>query len=59
MPGRLVDEYPVGQPVEITFDGQTWQAGRVAAHDPPGVWVRLVDGSKWYVTHPRRIRRGS
>ena len=56
MPQRLVELYPEGQAVEIRLADGGWRAGRVVRLDHPGVWVRLDDGSQWFVTNRRNIR---
>jgi hypothetical protein len=53
---RLVDLYPVGEPVEIVLDEQ-WAAGRVVGHEYPAVWVQTTNGACWFVTNGRRIRK--
>jgi len=45
--------------VEVLFeiDGVAqWLPGQAAGSQPPGLWVRLSDGSMWFVTNTRRIR---
>lgn len=60
MPGRVVDEFPVGALVEVSFEDRcgnsVWQPGSVVRHDHPAVWVRTADGREWYVTSGKRIR---
>ena len=56
MPQRLVELYSEGQDVEIRLADGAWRAGRVVRPDHPGVWVRLADGSSWFVTNGRNIR---
>lgn len=59
MPMRLSETYRAGDRVEIAFDtdgSQQWLAGQVVGSQPPGLWVRLSDGSMWFVTNTRRIR---
>lgn len=56
---RLVERFAVGDSVDVAFtapDGERWVAGRVVAHAHPGVWVRIGDGSRWFVTNGKRIR---
>ncbi|MBE2234102.1 MAG: hypothetical protein IAE85_11455 [Anaerolinea sp.] len=36
-----------------------WLAGQVVGAQPPGLWVRLAEGSQWFVTNTRRIRPAS
>jgi hypothetical protein len=57
MPPRMVDTYPIGTNVEITFDGETWYRGVVVKHDHPAVWVQTGDGGLWFVTNGRKIRQ--
>jgi hypothetical protein len=58
---RLVDQYPVGERVEILFvieDVEVWRAGEVVGHQYPAVWVRTDrDRKMWFVTNGKRIRR--
>lgn len=56
MPPRLVDRFPVGARVEITFDQQRWIPGVVVAHAHPGVWVETASRQRWFVTSGRKIR---
>ncbi len=61
MAQRLVEQYPVGERVEILFeveDVEVWRAGEVVGHQFPAVWVR-TDGDRkmWFVTNGKRIRR--
>lgn len=59
MPPRLHEQYVVGARVAIQFghdSAERWWPGTVAAHDPPGIWVRLADGRRFFVTNTRRIR---
>lgn len=59
MTARLSEAYRAGDRVEIMFevDGVArWVPGRVVGSQPPGLWVRLPDGSMWFVTNTRRIR---
>lgn len=60
MPPRLSETYQPGDQVEIVLEvnGEgRWLPGRVLAHQHPGLWVRTGDGSRWFVTNTRRIRR--
>jgi hypothetical protein len=47
---RLVEQFPVGSPVEISFDDRcgvpSWVPGVVVRHDHP----------EWFVTSGKRIR---
>lgn len=60
MPPRLVEQFPVGAPVEVAFEDRcgvaAWFPGVVVRHDHPAVWVRTADGREWYVTSGKRIR---
>ncbi len=56
MAKRLVELYREGQDVEIRLADGGWYTGRVVRLDHPGVWVRLDDGSQWFVTNGRNIR---
>jgi hypothetical protein len=57
MPKRLVEQLAVGDEVEITFGEGAWYPGVVIGLNHPGVWVKLLDGSRWFVTHVGRIRK--
>lgn len=58
MPPRLVDQYRLGDPVDIRFRGSdVWHAGRIVRHAHPGVWVQTENGQVWFVTNTRNIRR--
>lgn len=60
MPARLSETYQQGDQVEIVFEvggEERWFPGRVIAQQHPGLWVRTNDGSTWFVTNTRRIRR--
>lgn len=62
MPMRLSETYRPGDRVEIWFEAgglAQWLPGRVVGLQPPGLWVRLSDGSMWFVTNTRRIRPAS
>jgi hypothetical protein len=59
MSARLVEQYRVGDAVDIQFSGdvgERWRPGVVVLLQHPGVWVRTHDGFLWYVTNGRRIR---
>jgi hypothetical protein len=60
MTSRLVDQFPLGAPVEVQFDDRcgaaTWVPGVVVRHQFPAVWVRTPDGREWFVTSGKRIR---
>ena len=56
MAQRLVDRYPLHGRVEILLADERWHAGRVVAHEHPGVWVKTDNGRAWFVTNTRRIR---
>ncbi|HNS02378.1 MAG TPA: hypothetical protein PKM78_08370 [Anaerolineae bacterium] len=59
MTARLSETYRPGDLVEVLFeiDGVAqWLPGQAAGSQPPGLWVRLSDGSMWFVTNTRRIR---
>ena len=59
MTARLSEAYRAGDLVEIVFeiDGVArWLTGQVVGFQHPGLWVRLPDGSRWFVTNTRRIR---
>ncbi len=57
MAKRITEIYAVGEAVQITFDGDLWLRGDIAAHDPPGVWVKMPGGNLLFVTNLRRIRK--
>ena len=59
MPKRLNEQYAAGDAVEILFEQAGWSEwlrGAVVGFQPPGLWVRLPNGSMWFVTNTRRIR---
>jgi len=57
MATRLIDLYQPNDLVEITFkDSDQWIAAIVLRHEPPGIWVVMSDGSRWFVTNTRRVR---
>jgi hypothetical protein len=53
---RLVDLYSLQTEVEIMLNKGEWQAGRVTAHQHPGIWVVDTSHRSWFVTNRRRIR---
>ncbi len=56
---RLVEQYKAGDLVEIQFANdpqQRWLPGRVVQPEPPGLWVMLLSGQRFFVTNPRHIR---
>ena len=62
MPKRLSEQYELGDPVEILLEqaGRSdWLCGAVVGFQHPGLWVRLPNGSTWFVTNLRRIRPAS
>jgi hypothetical protein len=56
MPARLVEQYPVETAVQLLLADGRWHAGKVVAHQHPGVWVQTENGRRWFVTNTRRIR---
>ena len=59
MAKRLSEQYAAGDAVEILFEQAGWSEwlrGAVVGFQPPGLWVRLPNGSMWFVTNTRRIR---
>lgn len=59
MPKRLSEQYAAGEVVEILFEQAGWSEwlrGAVIGFQHPGLWVRLPNGSVWFVTNTRRIR---
>ena len=59
MAKRLSEQYTAGDIVEILFEQAGWSEwlrGAVVGFPPPGLWVRLSNGSMWFVTNTRRIR---
>ena len=62
MAKRLSEQYAAGDTVEILFEQAGWSEwlrGAVVGFQPPGLWVRLPNGSMWFVTNTRRIRSGA
>ena len=54
MPKRLSEQYAAGDAVEILFEQAGWSEwlrGAVVGFQPPGLWVRLPNGSLWFVTN--------
>lgn len=61
MPPRLNEQYKPGDLVEIVFEiggDEAWHTGYIVMMQHPGVWVRLGNGSLWFVTNSKRIRPG-
>ena len=61
MPKRLSEQYAAGDAVEILFEQAGWSEwlrGSVMGFQYPGLWVRLPNGSMWFVTNTKRIRPG-
>lgn len=62
MPGRLVERFAVGTPVDVRFEAArglgeaAWAPAVVVAHAHPGIWVAAADGSRWFVTNGARVR---
>ncbi len=56
MAKRLSELYAIGTEVELRLPDAGWSAGRVVAHDFPGIWVATGEGRRWFVTNHRRIR---
>ena len=62
MAKRLSEQYALGNVVEILFEQAGWSEwlrGAVVGFQSPGLWVRLHNGSMWFVTNTRRIRPGA
>ena len=62
MAKRLSEQYASGDLVEILFEQAGWSEwlrGAVVGFQAPGLWVRLSNGSTWFVTNTRRIRPGA
>jgi hypothetical protein len=57
MPKRLSELYAIGTHVELRLSDAGWSAGRVVAHDFPGIWVAIEKGGRWFVTNHRHIRQ--
>jgi hypothetical protein len=53
---RLVDQYQLGDVVEIMLKDGVWQTAVVISQQHPGIWLRTVTGHQWFVTNTRRIR---
>jgi hypothetical protein len=57
MKKRLVDEYRIGEDVEVDFGDGNWLHAVVVELDHPGLWVLDGLGRRWFVTNSRHIRR--
>ena len=57
MTQRLMEQYQVGDLVEIAFGDGVWQTAVVRQPQHPGLWVQTADGRLWYVTNTKRIRK--
>lgn len=56
MAKRLVEQYQLGEVVEMMLRDEVWQTAVVIRHQHPGIWVRTGTGQQWFVTNTRRIR---
>ncbi len=54
---RLVEQYAVGDEIEIKFADGEWLRAVVVDLAHPGLWVKDDLGRFWYVTNTGRIRR--
>lgn len=54
---RLVEQFSVGDRIEIEFGDGDWLPAIVVDLAHPGLWVQDGLGRRWYVTNTRRIRR--
>ena len=54
---RIVNEFRVGEKVEIDFGDGRWRRAVVIELAHPGLWVLDGAGKRWFVTNKRRIRR--
>lgn len=62
MAKRLSEQYAPGDVVEILFEQAGWSEwlrGAVVGFQHPGLWVRLLNGSMWFVTNTKRIQPGA
>jgi len=57
MKKRLVEEFRIGQRVEVNLSDGSWPSAVVVGLDHPGLWVQDDLGRHWFVTNRRRIRR--
>ena len=54
---RIVNEFRIGDKVEIKFSDGHWLRSVVIELAHPGLWVLDGEGRRWFVTNKRRIRR--
>jgi hypothetical protein len=57
MKKRIVEEFRIGEEVEIDFGEGPWLRVVVVKHAHPGLWVQDEMGRQWFVTNKKRIRR--
>jgi hypothetical protein len=60
LPRRLAEIYRPRDRVQIFFSdetGEEWRPAEIVAVQHPGLWARTADGSIWFVTNGRHIRR--
>jgi hypothetical protein len=57
MKKRLVDEFRIGDRIEVNLGDGDWPPAVVIGLDHPGLWVLDELGRRWFITNRRRIRR--
>ena len=56
MAKRLVEQYQIGDIVEIRLNDEIWITAVVFMQQHPGIWVQTLAGNRWFVTNPTKIR---
>ena len=54
---RIVEEFRIGEGVEINLGDGNWLRAIVVYLDHPGIWVQDDLGRRWFVTNKKNIRR--
>jgi hypothetical protein len=57
MKKRIVEEFRIGEWVEVDFGEGCWLPAVVVDLAHPGLWVLDGTGRRWFVTNKKRIRR--
>ena len=57
MKKRIVEEFRIGERVEVDFGEGRWLPVVVIDLAHPGLWVLDGKGRRWFVTNKKRIRR--
>ncbi len=53
---RLVEQYQIGDIVEIKISDGMWMTAVVIMQQHPGIWVETLSGNRWFVTNTTHIR---